>query len=38
MPGVCIHEAAEDTSEEHFDYIVDTDLKGVFLAAKAAMK
>jgi NAD(P)-dependent dehydrogenase (short-subunit alcohol dehydrogenase family) len=36
--GVCIHEAAEDTSEEHFDYIVDTDLKGVFLCCQAAMK
>jgi len=36
--GVCIHEAAEDTSEEHFDYIVDTDLKGVFLCCQSAMK
>ncbi len=34
--GVCIHEAAEDTPEEHFDFIVDTDLKGVFLCCQAA--
>ena len=36
--GVCIHEAAEDTSEEHFDYVVDTDLKAVFLCCQSAMK
>ena len=34
--GVCIHEAAEDTPEEHYDFIVDTDLKGVFLCCQAA--
>ena len=36
--GVCIHEAAEDTSEEHYDYVVDTNLKGVFLCCQSAMK
>ena len=34
--GVCIHEAAEDTPEEHYDFVVDTDLKGVFLCCQAA--
>ncbi len=34
--GVCIHEAAEDTPEEHFDRVVDTNLKGVFLCCQAA--
>ena len=36
--GVCIHEAAEDMPEEHFDLVVDTDLKGVFLCCQAAAK
>jgi NAD(P)-dependent dehydrogenase (short-subunit alcohol dehydrogenase family) len=36
--GVCIHESAEDTPEEHFDYVVDTDLKGVFFCCQAAAK
>ena len=36
--GVCIHEAAEDTSEEHYDYVVDTNLKGVFLCCQSAMR
>jgi NAD(P)-dependent dehydrogenase (short-subunit alcohol dehydrogenase family) len=34
--GVCIHEAAEDTPEKNFDYVVDTNLKGVFLCCQAA--
>ena len=34
--GVCIHEAAEDTPEEHYDFVVDTDMKGVFLCCQAA--
>jgi NAD(P)-dependent dehydrogenase (short-subunit alcohol dehydrogenase family) len=36
--GVCIHEAAEDTSEEHYDFVVDTNLKGVFLCCQSAMR
>ena len=36
--GVCIHEAAEDMPEEHFDFVVDTDLKGVFFCCQAAAK
>jgi NAD(P)-dependent dehydrogenase (short-subunit alcohol dehydrogenase family) len=34
--GVCMHEAAEDTPEEHYDFVVDTDMKGVFLCCQAA--
>jgi NAD(P)-dependent dehydrogenase (short-subunit alcohol dehydrogenase family) len=34
----CNNEAAETTTEEHFDYVVDTDLKGVFLCCQAAAK
>jgi NAD(P)-dependent dehydrogenase (short-subunit alcohol dehydrogenase family) len=34
--GVCIHEAAEDTTEEHYDFVVDTDMKGVFFCCQAA--
>jgi NAD(P)-dependent dehydrogenase (short-subunit alcohol dehydrogenase family) len=34
--GVCIHEAGEDTPEEHYDFVVDTDMKGVFLCCQAA--
>ena len=34
--GVCIHEAAEDTPEEHYDFVVDTDMKGVFFCCQAA--
>jgi NAD(P)-dependent dehydrogenase (short-subunit alcohol dehydrogenase family) len=34
--GVCIHESAEDTPEEHYDFVVDTDMKGVFLCCQAA--
>jgi NAD(P)-dependent dehydrogenase (short-subunit alcohol dehydrogenase family) len=36
--GVCIHEAAETTPEEHLDFVVDTDLKGVFYCCQAAAK
>ena len=36
--GVCIHEAAEDMPEEHFDLIVDTDLKGVLFCCQAAAR
>jgi sorbose reductase len=36
--GVCIHEAAEDTTEEHYDFVVDTDMKGVFLCCQAAYR
>jgi len=36
--GVCINEAAEETPEEHYDQIVDTNLKGVFLCCQEAAK
>jgi NAD(P)-dependent dehydrogenase (short-subunit alcohol dehydrogenase family) len=36
--GVCMDEPAEDTPEEHFDYVVDTDLKGIFFCCQAAAK
>lgn len=36
--GVCIHEAAETTPQEHLDFVVDTDLKGVFYCCQAASK
>jgi NAD(P)-dependent dehydrogenase (short-subunit alcohol dehydrogenase family) len=36
--GVCIHEAMEVTPEEHYDFVVDTDLKGVYLCCQAAGK
>lgn len=34
--GVNIYEAAEDTPEENYDYVVDTNMKGVFLCCQAA--
>ena len=36
--GVSYMEPAEDISEEHFDYVVNTDLKGVFFCCQAASK
>jgi len=36
--GVCINEAAEETPEEHYDQVVDTNLKGVFLCCQEAAK
>jgi sorbose reductase len=36
--GVCIHEAAEDTPDENYDYVVDTNLKGAFLCCQAAAR
>jgi NAD(P)-dependent dehydrogenase (short-subunit alcohol dehydrogenase family) len=36
--GVCIHEAAEETPEEHYDQVVDVNLKGVFLCCQEAAK
>jgi NAD(P)-dependent dehydrogenase (short-subunit alcohol dehydrogenase family) len=36
--GVCINEAAEETPEEHYDQVVDTNLKGVFLCCQEAGK
>ena len=36
VAGVCIHQAAEDTPEKDYDYVVDTNLKGVFLCCQAA--
>jgi len=32
--GTCIHEAAEDTPEENYDYVVDINMKGVFLCCQ----
>jgi NAD(P)-dependent dehydrogenase (short-subunit alcohol dehydrogenase family) len=34
--GICIHESAEEMPEEHWDRVVDTNLKGVFLCCQAA--
>ncbi len=34
--GVCINEAAEETPEEHYDQVIDTNLKGVFLCCQEA--
>ena len=36
--GLCINEAAEETPEEHYDQVVDTNLKGVFLCCQEAAK
>jgi NAD(P)-dependent dehydrogenase (short-subunit alcohol dehydrogenase family) len=34
--GVCINEAAEETPEENYDKVIDTNLKGVFLCCREA--
>lgn len=34
--GIFLEKRAEDTSEDEWDMIIDTDLKGVFLCSKAA--
>jgi NAD(P)-dependent dehydrogenase (short-subunit alcohol dehydrogenase family) len=36
--GVCIHEAAEAAPEEHINFVIDTNLKGVFYCCQAAAK
>jgi NAD(P)-dependent dehydrogenase (short-subunit alcohol dehydrogenase family) len=36
VAGVCIHQAAEETPEKDFDFVVDTNLKGVFFCCQAA--
>jgi NAD(P)-dependent dehydrogenase (short-subunit alcohol dehydrogenase family) len=36
--GACIHEAFEDIPEEHYNRVMDTNLKGVFLCCQAAAK
>jgi NAD(P)-dependent dehydrogenase (short-subunit alcohol dehydrogenase family) len=36
--GVCIHEAAENTPEEHINFVIDTNLKGVYFCCIAAAK
>jgi len=36
--GVCIHEAAEETPEEHYDQVIDVNLKGVFLCCQEAAR
>jgi sorbose reductase len=38
VAGVCIHQPAEDTPEKDFDFVVDTNLKGVFFCCQAAAK
>jgi NAD(P)-dependent dehydrogenase (short-subunit alcohol dehydrogenase family) len=38
VAGVCIHQAAEDTPEKDYDFVVDTNLKGVFFCCQAAGK
>jgi NAD(P)-dependent dehydrogenase (short-subunit alcohol dehydrogenase family) len=36
--GVCRDDPGEDTSEEHWDFVVDTDLKGAYFCCQAAAK
>jgi NAD(P)-dependent dehydrogenase (short-subunit alcohol dehydrogenase family) len=36
--GVCRDDPGENTAEEHFDFVIDTDLKGTFLCCQAAAK
>ncbi len=36
--GIYLEKRAEDTTEDEWDSIIDTDLKGVFLCSKAAYK
>jgi sorbose reductase len=36
--GVAFHEAAEETPEEHYDQVLDVNLKGVFLCCQEAAK
>jgi sorbose reductase len=36
--GVCIHEAAETIPEDHINFVIDTNLKGVFYCCQAAAK
>jgi sorbose reductase len=36
--GVSIHEPAEETSEQHFDQVLDVNLKGVFLCCQEAAR
>jgi NAD(P)-dependent dehydrogenase (short-subunit alcohol dehydrogenase family) len=38
VAGVCIHQPAEETPEKDFDFVVDTNLKGVFFCCQAAAK
>jgi sorbose reductase len=38
VAGVCIHQPAEETSEKDYDFVVDTNLKGVFFCCQAASK
>jgi NAD(P)-dependent dehydrogenase (short-subunit alcohol dehydrogenase family) len=38
VAGVCVHEPAEDIPEKNFDFVVDTNLKGVFFCCQAAAK
>jgi len=36
--GIAFHEAAEETPEEHFDQVLDVNLKGVFLCCQEAAR
>jgi sorbose reductase len=38
VAGVCIHQPAEETPEKDFDYVVDTNLKGLFFCCQAAAR
>jgi NAD(P)-dependent dehydrogenase (short-subunit alcohol dehydrogenase family) len=38
VAGVCIHEPAEDTPEKDWDFVVDTNYKGLFFCCQAAAK
>jgi NAD(P)-dependent dehydrogenase (short-subunit alcohol dehydrogenase family) len=36
VAGVCIHKAAEEQTEKDYDFVIDTNLKGVFFCCQAA--
>jgi sorbose reductase len=38
VAGVCIHEPAEEISEKNFDFVMDTNVKGLFFCCQAAGK
>jgi len=38
VAGVCIHQPAEETPEKDFDFVVDTNFKGLFFCCQAAAK
>ena len=38
VAGVCIHQPAEETPEKDFDFVMDTNLKGLFFCCQAAAR